>query len=454
MSAAAHDAFAIELRFDGPPSPTATAATATAGRAVLRVRGVVVWDFEWTWVELLEHLAASWRYLQWEEAAPIPVDDIYALPDARRSAASYFATGRNAEREEELFEAFCEAHDLARGLRGVWPAPVWIVRAGKLCSVWTPKEHAWLAADDVLAELARAGDAIAARLELTDDARAADALRSWAAREQTDSAELVSIATGLSRELVVEAAGTQSFDEFWDLSAVGTNEVLAAARMVGGPAPASVVRAIITAIRALPRAETPELDELARVVERVDGPPYEQGIQAARWLRDRLGISLEPVNPRALLNTWGVYLETFETVGGLDAICAWGRKHGPAILLNPKGRRARGKAGQRSTLAHEIAHLLLDRDGALPVAEVLGGRVPPAVEQRAGAFAAELLIPQQVVRDALTAGGAIRRIVSRLRTRYGVSGEVIAWQARNGSAPLTVEDQWYLRSLVSDPTRY
>jgi Zn-dependent peptidase ImmA (M78 family) len=52
----------------------------------------------------------------------------------------------------------------------------------------------------------------------------------------------------------------------------------------------------------------------------------------------------------------------------IDAVACWGPRHGPAVLLNREGRHAHTERGARATLAHEICHLLIDRQGSLPLA--------------------------------------------------------------------------------------
>lgn len=66
----------------------------------------------------------------------------------------------------------------------------------------------------------------------------------------------------------------------------------------------------------------------------------------------------------------------------------------PLVLLNENCARhadAEGKpmrSGIRFTLAHELCHLLIDRDSGSQLALVSGPWAPKAVEQRANAFAA------------------------------------------------------------------
>jgi Zn-dependent peptidase ImmA (M78 family) len=75
----------------------------------------------------------------------------------------------------------------------------------------------------------------------------------------------------------------------------------------------------------------------------------------------------------------------------------------PLILLNENCVRhadSEGKpmrSGIRFTLAHELCHLLIDRDAGSQLALVSGPWAPKSVEQRANAFAAALLMPDAMI---------------------------------------------------------
>jgi Zn-dependent peptidase ImmA (M78 family) len=56
----------------------------------------------------------------------------------------------------------------------------------------------------------------------------------------------------------------------------------------------------------------------------------------------------------------------------------------------------------RFTVAHELCHLILDRDYGDELAIATGPWAPLAIEQRANAFAAAFLMPTWLLRDALT----------------------------------------------------
>lgn len=212
-------------------------------------------------------------------------------------------------------------------------------------------------------------------------------------------------------------------------------------------------------MRRVERVETPELDRLvvqaAELVGSVaDEPPYAQGHELAIWLRARPGVSSAGgrVNPDALLQRWGVpVIDVGLGLLNVDAIGSWGRHHGPAVLLNTDRRHVSSFGRKRATLAHEICHLLVDRSASLPLAEVLGGRTALHVEQRARAFAAELLLPRELAGELFTEyAGDDERAARSLRARFGVSSALLGWQLRNSGVPWTPESRHYVERLIGE----
>jgi hypothetical protein len=131
----------------------------------------------------------------------------------------------------------------------------------------------------------------------------------------------------------------------------------------------------------------------------------------------------------------------------LDAIAVWGPKHGPAALLNRTSKRIRvninkiWKTGSlRVTAAHELCHLLVDSRHTLSAVEVLGGRMPIKIEQRAKAFAAEFLLPQAEAADVWRREGfpldleGLRQVIKMLCRTHKVTDSVAAWQIQNGAS--------------------
>jgi Zn-dependent peptidase ImmA (M78 family) len=176
-------------------------------------------------------------------------------------------------------------------------------------------------------------------------------------------------------------------------------------------------------------------------------------------LRESLQISAR-AEPETILTNWGVKITGIRiTGGGIDAIAIWGGNRIPTVLLNEVGPRARTPTGRRSTLAHEICHLLVDIDGALPAAEVLGGNIPHLIEQRANAFAAEFLLPRSHAKEVISQElnfvhsheerlRSIGRAVQSMSSTYGASHETVAWQILNSGIVLKSSEQLVLREKL------
>lgn len=308
---------------------------------------------------------------------------------------------------------------------------------------------------EVRATLAGLGDAISSRLESLHDERAQLALKAWTARGDADAVRIAAAASHLTRETILRVAAGQDTAHMWELG-VDQNEpgpLLVAARMLNARVPDAVIERIVSWIRAESPRATSVLDSLAQEAEEQQpaGKPHAQGRAVAVWFRSIPGCSDESgrVDPERVLTDLGVRIaEEDLTVRGIDAVACWGYGHGPAILVNRSGKHAQGQAGRRSTLAHELGHLLLDRRRALPVAEVLGGAAPPEAEQRANGFLAELLLPIEVAGRALSKTRDASATVRELSDRYGASKLIVAWQAIRSGWTMSVSTRTYLRSLL------
>jgi Zn-dependent peptidase ImmA (M78 family) len=256
--------------------------------------------------------------------------------------------------------------------------------------------------------------------------------------------ELAEIATGLSSETirwVAEAAPSERLDLDAPHVEFQLTEILAAARLMVGSLEPETVRMAIAAIAELPKVRTEELDLLSDMAEGLlfhRGPrkPYVEGYTLAGWLRRVLEIeSTKFVDIEELLKRLRVPVHEIEIQDELlDAFACWGTRHGPVVVLNKAGRHAQSPPGRRSTLAHELCHLLIDREGALPLVEVLNGRVPWRVEARARAFAAEFLLPRQRADEVSRHAADIMSAVEELKSEYGVSREIAIRQIDNAGA--------------------
>jgi Zn-dependent peptidase ImmA (M78 family) len=464
----------LKLRLDwSEPGTAPTAAELSRAGVLLWIAGELVWGkkngpepspFNWTWVELLEFLVEAWPYLVWEEGYP------NGLQPPRPSLLAAAAEEEFQDQPEDISVAkesavfaFEETHDLARGLQGVKAPSVWLVREGKLFWVSSQQRSVLRPAEEVLDQLRAIGEAVRARLAASPDPRARAAVEGWDARDNRSAAELVGIVTRLPEPLIERFAGVTGNREDWggDAADFQMTEVLAAARMMAGSLTTQHLETAVRAIASLPRNSTPELDAVAAAARGVvdllhPGKAFDEGYKLAAWFRAARGIgNSQAVDPNALLVTYGVLVREVDIPDDrLDALAVWGPKHGPGVVLNQGGRRAGSSGGRRFSLAHELCHLLIDREGALPLAEVFNGRAPRRIEARANAFAAEFLLPRDEAAAAVRHYTEVGEAVRELGQKYRVSHELAAWQIRNSNLSLSEEQVEQLRPLVSDPSRF
>jgi len=451
----------------GQEQACGSAAEATRGHLSAHIGDHLVWGreteagvegIEWTWIELLEHLTSNWSALLWEEADPIGLD---SSPHSLRSLAEVRwrelpESLRDAEEHDLIW--FEHSHNLAQGLQGAWPQALWILRQGLLCTVSSEEDGCEVVSrlDVVTRTLSELGECLVARVSGLDDARAAAAVDAWSTKDSVSVEEFVETSTGLPIEDLRAIAGDRSLQDAWGITDnYQPNELLAAARMIGKALDPEVIRTVTERVKNLELGYTPSLDQLSGVAreEMRDGRPFDQGYALAAWLRGQRGLEDRPVDPRAVLEHWGVDCIEFELPSAaLDAICSWGPRHGPAILINKAGRHSTGWA-LNATLAHEICHLLVDRGHGLPLGEVLGGRVPDRLEARARAFAAEFLLPRSVAEAVFIETGSVKGALRRLSAKYRVSGELGAWQIVNSGVYLPRPESEYIWSRVGDRWR-
>lgn len=416
---------------------------------------------EWTWVDLLEWLGKNWAYLLCEQSFPfqVPASNLSTLMRDLEKRWENMSEAR-VEDEEEEAHRFFDRHDFASAFKGVFFPSVFIMRQGALIEVihTEPDKTIWLPLDKVRSDLEEIGNGLASLAKKADEGRGVAAAQQWQGRTKQLEQKALPLLTGLSTaDLAHISAGNDA--SFWEQdqsSLFADSELMAAARMTKGVLQADQQVLILQMIRNLPKSTTAELDALADAFAadfKEIGKPYDQGYWAAIWLRRKLGLNKEDkAQPEAYLQTWGVHIQHFEMPdSNLDALACWGNNHGPAILINKAQDNAPAHIhGENSTLAHEICHLLMDRSGALPVAEVLNGNTPERLEKRARAFAAEFLLPRECAASMVRYSDSMKAAVNELSDTYRVSHELVCWQIINSEiyVSLTEHEQHWLRSQV------
>lgn len=467
MSRNVHGTLHFELSWDEPRS-SENAAEATWGWLSLWVDQQRLWGTDgrglhWTWIELLEWLASAWPWILYEEGGPSSLPFMWdpARPQHAVSNLERFLEGlpvhQRGKVHEEVFE-FIERHDLSRALQGAIAPSVLVLREGR--DVWVAGRL--LGLDTVREALTRVAETILERLEGLEDERTREARAAWESRERITNETLILATTGMTLQELEHATARERHPLLrQECSLPLESEFLVAARLAHTPTiPAKVLDEVLALIGSLAKRATAELDRASDVaLELLSRLPasstaFEEGYALAGWLRETLGFGPEDrIEPEALLTSWGVAVANVSlSTSEIDAIAVWGPRRGPAIFVNDEGAHNQSVGGRNATLAHEIDHLLVDRHGGLPLAEVLGGHVSVRIEQRARAFAAELLVPRRVA-GASFADTARRphAILQALVERFGASQEVVAWQARNSELGLAPEIRGFLRTKVSRP---
>lgn len=132
-----------------------------------------------------------------------------------------------------------------------------------------------------------------------------------------------------------------------------------------------------------------------------DRSPWDRGYELALLSREDFGIERgqAPLDLDQLLRKLGVtkLLEPLGRHGPRGAAIA-GNELRPTVIINTDHPRNRLPKGQRFTIAHELCHILFDQGRAKWISHASTPWAPGAVEQRANAFAAMLLMPLDAVR--------------------------------------------------------
>lgn len=427
----------------------------------------------WSWIELLEFLGNAWPYLSEEEQLPIALNNRDENPKhlgelcGRAKIRWRKLNEQEVDAEDALLRDFLAVHDLAEALRGAQPLHLLLLRQGNQMLVATTRQEWVLPFAVTMSTLEGLCVAIKDKIAHLGDIQSETARTRWDCRESMPADERLQIATGIEKSLLAR---------IWPASLEAANDKLyelkAAARMIGGKLPDNQLKIVLAKINNLPNGKHLDLGDLhQKAVNLIDDHKYSdpaaQGYLLAFMLREHMGCITGKIEPKDILTQWGVSVTDFKiSNSSLDAIAVWGAAHTPTILLNTDGPRAKLPTGTRSTLAHEICHLLVDIKGALPAAEIFGGNIPYILERRANAFAAEFLLPRFAAGNYLANElkfvhtqdqryKTTEDTISYLADLYGTSHETTAWQIKNsGISELTGNVNSALNShlkSISDP---
>ena len=164
--------------------------------------------------------------------------------------------------------------------------------------------------------------------------------------------------------------------------------------------------------------------------------------RTSREYRSSLGVRLaDPLDPCRLANLLGVRVTTPEAIPGLSRETVFhltevDRDSWSAVTISHNDKRlvvlnsGQSRARQTSSLAHELAHIILNHttDDALLSDEgvLFRGSYNTNQEEEASWLAGCLLVP----RDGLLTAGRQSADHHSLATRFGVSRDMIGWRLR------------------------
>ncbi|MEU4633574.1 ImmA/IrrE family metallo-endopeptidase [Micromonospora chalcea] len=128
-------------------------------------------------------------------------------------------------------------------------------------------------------------------------------------------------------------------------------------------------------------------------------PPGQEGSQLGEAaFRELADPSANFVDISAILDNLGItYSVDSLSDTNTRAVTLLAEEYGIHIVVNASYSRGNSERILRFTLAHELGHILFDRTRASRMTTVSGPWAPLAIEQRANAFAAALLIPEELV---------------------------------------------------------
>jgi hypothetical protein len=414
-------------------------------------------DFEWFVDELLAHLTECWKPLILRQTYPIsiqPERPSYIFAEAQKRWSTL--PEATVESEGRELAAFEDVHNIANAFGGITGLlPLWFVRDQDEMTIDTRTHYFRIPLDAAIEALSAVGDQIATRLQDADRFKWIKLIEAWHSRNEADETQLLALTIGRDRETAATLIHDKILEAPTSVAAAthDRDELRIAARMAG-PLPVNQIRFVLQKVRDCDPLKAPKLETAMKAaVDFIDSQgmssarPFVQGSELAKWLRRYLKLSDDrKIDPTKILERdFGVDVRYIDLgLPSLDAIAVWGPKHGPAALLNSKSARIRPTnriwehGATRVTAAHEMCHFLLDSKHTLSAVDVLGGRMPIRIEQRAKAFAAEFLLPNKEAAAIWHRAETpldideLRVVIGAICQKYGVTESVASWQLEHG----------------------
>jgi hypothetical protein len=160
----------------------------------------------------------------------------------------------------------------------------------------------------------------------------------------------------------------------------------------------------------------------------------DDGYQGAQTTRGLMGLDGQPiVDVDRLVRSVGVQIAS-ESPEAQDRMVVAGRISGGATAMLLSNARTSTSWGRRFELARALGHLLLDPPRGGSIGAASGPRALASRRRRAGAFAAEMLLPTSALREA--SGGVLDGVTEgahfrELLERFGVGATTAAYHFWN-----------------------
>lgn len=407
---------------------------------------------DWTWIDLLHYLGQNWSALMLEQGLPLPLDDVPHPGKLLEKAEARWEDMPEPQihAEENQLYRYLDRHNLSVAMNGAnLPMLLWLRSGDTLWLVDEDEQARRVDFSSLSQQLETIGNILTELFRNSSQPHVQTAVTQWQQRAQQLRDDYLAYSTGLDAERLTALKKLIPLEVAANDANIQQEPVyLAAARMVRHHLSVEQIAQMMLRLRQAPKTGKQPFATLVAKAEAkrqqlTELLPFEQGYQLARWLREQLHLQADvPFEPEELLGEEGVTIEElFLESAKIDAIACWGCID-PLILLNSnEAARAGTSNGRRSTLAHEVCHLLIDRTQALPVTEVLGGEVDSESEKRANAFAAELLLPQAHATQVLRQAGDVKAAIETLSQTHRVSRQLAAYQLLNAPESGLSEDE-------------
>lgn len=398
-------------------------------------QGETLDSVHWYLLPLLEWLASSWDPLLHEERLPIEVGATTAIESLAASCAPSLALPDDvAQEQEDTWFDWWSRHSV-RAAREGGPFPDLVLRRwrGEIEFSWggTP-----LAGSDGLEFLASSGSARLPPAHVAEPLSAALSQlseelllrRPYSQRLNALTTQVGSVADAprpqqrLAWLAGLRLAGASVFDS-WAVVDAALHEGTEAARraaltvreqfgVIHGSCQATLLfgavapdvtqndvgrLAQLLLAQYAPGSESSTLSGLSRPrpVPPMT-PPWQDGLELAEEFREALEIpDVEPVDLARILDHLDIELRHLELDDdSIRGVALASVDHRPTIVVNDNSPFAGSREATRFTIAHELCHFLVDRGlEGRQLAVASGHWAPRAIEQRANAFAAYLLMP-------------------------------------------------------------